>query len=40
MFSSDGTTSRRLKHFFKIDAAWSSTAHGARRGSPNADRAR
>jgi hypothetical protein len=40
MFSSGGVTSHRLKYFFKIDAAWLSAAHGARRGSPNADRAR
>jgi PAS domain S-box-containing protein len=40
MFSSSGVTSRRLKYFFKIGAAWSSAAHGARRGSLNADRAR
>jgi len=40
MFSSDGTTSHRLKHFFKIAAAWLSAAHGARRGTLNAGRAR
>jgi hypothetical protein len=32
MFSSDGATSHRLKHFFKIAAAWL-PAHGARRGT-------
>src|SRR5216684_4534100 len=40
MLSSNGETSHRLKYFFKIGAAWSSAAHGARRGSLNADRAR
>src|SRR5882724_8267558 len=40
MFSSDGATSHRLKHFFKIIAAWLSAAHGARRGTLNAGRAR
>jgi PAS domain S-box-containing protein len=39
MFSSGGATSHRLKHFFKIAAAWLS-AHGARRGTLNAGRAR
>jgi hypothetical protein len=33
MFSSDSATSHRLKHFFKITAAWLSAAHGARRGT-------
>jgi hypothetical protein len=40
MFSSYGVTSHRLKHFFKITAAWLSAAHGARRGTLNAGRAR
>jgi PAS domain S-box-containing protein len=40
MFSSGGVTSRRLMHFFKIAAAWSSAARGARRGSLTAGRAR
>jgi hypothetical protein len=40
MFSSGGAASHRLKHFFKIVAAWLSAAHGARRGTLNAGRAR
>jgi PAS domain S-box-containing protein len=40
MFSSGRVTSHRLKYFFKIAAAWLSAAHGARRGTLNAGRAR
>jgi PAS domain S-box-containing protein len=40
MFSSGRVTSHRLKHFFKIAAAWLPAAHGARRGTLNAGRAR